>query len=577
MSNWRLFVRLIAYLKSYGGSILGALACMLFLSLCNIFTIPLAGHLTAAIGAMNFAYLNWIALLAVVLYFTRGLFTYGQIYLMSFAAKRVVTDLRIRIFEHLQNLSLDFYAKWKTGEVISRSINDISMIEQAIPNLTTDLIPNALTVLGVVGYLFYLNWHLAVLSLFITPLFLFTIAKFGGQMREIATRTQQKAADLASILQENISGARIIKSFTMEHQEIKRFRREAEQSFGFSMKESQVTATLYPLIGFLQVLGIIAVIWYGGWEVVQGRLTVPSLVAFFAGIALLIDPIIAFSRTQLTIQKALSSAERVFEIIDLQPTVKNAANAVDLPSIRGEVVFENVAFSYQGSNQHAITNINVHIKPGEVVALVGPSGSGKSTFVNLIPRFYDPKTGVIKIDGTDIRTVTLNSLRRQMGIVPQETMLFTGTLRDNIAYGNIAAEEDAIIDAARMANADTFIENLPQGYYTLVGERGANLSGGECQRIAIARAILRNPRILILDEATSSLDTESERLVQEAMEHLMRGRTTFIIAHRLSTVQFADRILVLDQGRIVETGTHHELSTRQGVYQRLYDLQFHDD
>ncbi|MFH0886877.1 MAG: ABC transporter ATP-binding protein [bacterium] len=573
----KLFIRLVSHLKSYKGVLFGAFICMIAISIFNILIIPLAGHLTNSIAVMNFTYLNWVAVLGILIYFSRSLFMYGEIYLMSLAAQRVVMDIRVEVFEHLQDLSLDFYAKWKTGEVISRIINDIAVLQLAILTIATELIPQTLTVIGVTIYLFYLNWRLSLLTLLIMPLFIYAISRFGEQMREVSKKSQQKAADITSILQETISGARVIKSFTMEKQEIKRFHNEAMQSFDFSMKESQIDATVRPLMGFLQVLAVLAVVWYGGWEVVQGRLQPGNLVAFFAGIALLIDPIIVFSKTSITIQKALSSAERVYEIIDLEPTVRDADMARTLPHIKGEVSFRDVTFLYQDSDKHALKNISVDIKAGEVVALVGSSGAGKSTFVNMVPRFYDPASGQILIDGIDIRTVTLHSLRSQMGIVPQETMLFTGSIRDNVCYGKTDASADAIINAAKMANAHDFITKLTHGYDTLVGERGMNLSGGERQRIAIARAILRDPRILILDEATSSLDTESERLVQDAMDKLISGRTTFVIAHRLSTVQFADRILVFDGGHIVESGTHQQLLDEEGIYYKLYDLQFRDE
>ena len=553
-----------------------ALLCMLIFSLCNIAVMPLVSKISSAVGAKDFARINILIGITLALFFIKGLFQYGQGYLASFIGQRVVTDLRIQTFKHLQDLSLDFYAKWKTGEIMSRTINDISNIQLAIVVISTEIIPQMLTLIGVLGYLLYLNWRLTLLALLITPVFVFAITKFGQEMREIGRNAQKKIADISNLLQETITGARIVKSFTMESHEIKKFKKEAEHSFDWSMKEAQIDTTQKPIMGFLQVVAVVVVIWFGCFEVINGRLNPSDLIAFFAGAFLLIDPIIVISKINTTIQKALSSAERIFEVIDIQPSVKERPDAAAMPQIKGAVKFSGISFSY-GKGGEVLSGIDLSADPGEIIAIVGPSGAGKTTFVNLIPRFYDPTQGSVSIDGRDIKDFTLDSLRKQIGIVPQDTILFSGTIKDNIKYGKMDATDEEIIAAATLANAHDFITTLPKSYDTEVGERGALLSGGQRQRIAIARAILRNPAILILDEATSSLDTESERLIQNALQNLIKGRTTFVIAHRLSTVQNASRIIVLKDGNIIEEGSHQQLIEKDGFYKKLFDMQFKQD
>jgi len=572
-----IYLRLLKYIKPYIFYVIGAFICMLLLSACNILLIPLVGKLFDAIGSKNFFLLNIVALGALGLYFIRGIFMYGQTYLMSFAGQGIVRDLRVQVFKHVHDLSLDFFTKWRSGEVISRIITDINVMQGATVQSVTKILPNVVTLIGVIGYLLYLNWRLTLITTIILPLILFTVTKFGQKMREVATESRKKAADIASVLQETISAVHVVKSFTMEKHEVKKFTKHSNQGFWLALQEAVIDATQTPILGFIQALAIVVVVWYGGYEVVSGRLDPSNLIAFFAGIALLAEPMTILSSMNVIIQRSVAASSRVFEVIDIEPSVKEAPNAKKLGPLKGRVEFKNVSFKYDNNEEMILKDIDLNVKPGEIIALVGPSGAGKSTFVSLIPRFYDTKEGAILIDGNDVRSCEIYSMRSQIGLVPQETMLFSGPVKDNIAYGKISANKEEIIAAAKKANAHDFIMAMPDKYDTLVGERGIRLSGGERQRVAIARALLRDPRILILDEATSSLDTESERLVQDALEKLMVGRTTFVIAHRLSTVQFANRILVLDKGAIVEQGSHKDLLEKGGLYKKLYEMQFRDE
>lgn len=573
----KLYLRLLDYLKPYKRQIVWAFISMLLLSLANILLIPLIGKLSETIGNRDFGLLNLVVGGAVLIYFLRGLSMYGQGYLMAYAGHRLVYDLRKQLYRHLQDLSLDFFAKWRTGEVISRVINDINVVQNAAISAITEILPNLITLLGVLGYLFYLNWRLTLITLIVIPLISWVIKIFGREMREVSRESQKKQADIASLLQESLAGVRVVKSFAMEKNVIEKFNKEAEQSFWLTLKQSQIIVTQTPLLAFLNALAIVAIIWYGGFEVVSGRLSPANLIAFFAGIALIADPASRLGNISTIIQNALASAERIFEVIDIKPSVAEKPDAKELGKISGSVEFEDLTFSYEKGEAPVLTDINLKIKPGEIIALVGRSGAGKTSLVNLIPRFYDPQLGRVLVDGHNVKAVKLESLRSQLGMVPQETILFSGTIGENIAYARAEATQDMIESAAKTANAHDFIMGLPDGYDTLVGERGVRLSGGERQRVAIARAILADPRILIFDEATSALDAESERQVQEAMDNLMAGRTTLIIAHRLSTVQHADRIVVLDKGKIVEVGKHAELLSQGGLYSKLYEMQFKDE
>jgi ATP-binding cassette, subfamily B, bacterial MsbA len=425
----------------------------------------------------------------------------------------------------------------------------------------------------------FLSYRLTLLTLVVVPLMLVAGILFGRRIRNISTEVQDRLADATAVLEETIAGVRVVQSFARERYEIGRFREAIEDAFRTSMRRAQVRSIFLPIISFLGFSALVLVLWYGGQQVVQQQISPGDLVSFLFYSASIAASLGTFTGLYSQLQEAVGATQRVFGILDTAPDIRDKPNAVRLPAIRGEVAFEHVSFSYSGGDEDGPTlhDVSFRVQPGEIIALVGPSGAGKSTLVNLIPRFYDPVQGSIRIDGHDLRDVQVASLREQIGIVPQDTLLFSGSIQENLRYGKLDASDAEMYEAARAANADTFIRSLPDGYDTLVGDRGLKLSGGQRQRIAIARALLKNPRILILDEATSALDSESEGLVQEALERLMQRRTTFIIAHRLSTVKIAHHIIALDQGRIVEQGTHDELLARDGLYNRLYNLQFKRD
>jgi len=572
----KLYLRLLKYIKPMSTNIFAALLCIILLSACNIALIPIASNLTKAIAEKNFHLLNMIAVAAVIIYFFRSILSYGQVYLMSFAGQRMIIDLRKDLYKHVQTLSLDFFSKWRVGDIMARIVNDTGSIQNSMMMSITEILPNVLTLSGALIYLIRLNLRLTILALLVTPIIAFTIMKFSTLIREAARQTQKKSGDIYSILAEKIAGIRVIKSFTTEQHEVSKFGDEIEKSFWLSMREIQIDATQKPLLELIQAIAIAIVIWYGAYQVVAGQLSINDLIAFFVGIGLIATPLAMFGKITLSVQRSLSAAERIFDVLDTKPIIYDAKDAIELPQIKGEVEFRNVNFHYEHGTP-ILNNINVKANPGEIIALVGRSGAGKSTFVNMIPRFYDTVSGSVMIDGVDVKKCKLYSLRKQIGIVPQDTVLFRGTIKENISYGRFDANDEQVIAAAKAANIHDFIMGLPNKYGTKVGERGSLLSGGEKQRVSIARAILRDPRILILDEATSSLDTESERLVQDALEKLIQGRTTFIIAHRLSTVQIADRILVFDKGHIIEQGSHRELIAKGGKYKMLYDMQFRDE
>jgi len=523
----------------------------------------------------NSAMLKWIPLAVVGIYLTKGVCSYAQTVLMNFIGQRVVADLRAALYRKIQTQSLAFFTKNPTGLLMSRITNDVGFIQGAVSEAVTSLLKDSFTLICLVFVIFYRDWQLAIIAMLVFPLAVYPIAKFGQRMRQIASRTQVTLGSLTTLLQETISGTRIVKAFNMEEYENRRFAGENERLFRLNLKAASINAVSSPFMEFLGGIGISSIIFYGGYQVIQGQSTPGTFFSFLTALIMLYEPVKRLTNVNNTIQQGIAGAERVFGIIDLVPEIRNHPDARPLPRISREIEIRAVDFHYEETP--VLREINLTIRAGEVVAFVGMSGGGKTTLVNLIPRFYDVMNGAIYIDGHDIRTVTVESLRGQIAIVTQQTILFNDTVRNNIAYGDIAKTEEEIIAAAKAANAHAFIMKMPKGYDTLIGEQGAKLSGGERQRISIARALLKDAPILILDEATSSLDSEAEIEVQDALENLMKGRTTLIIAHRLSTIRNASRIIVLVNGKIREEGTHETLLSCQGEYCRLYQMQFKDN
>lgn len=569
-----LYLRILSYIKPYMHRLIFAMFCTIMAAAGNLY-IPwiIKDMIDEVLADKNGTMLNWIAASIIAIFVVRGLFWYGQNYLMSYVGQSVIIDIRAAVFKKLQRLSVSFYDKNKTGTIMSYVTNDVNALQSAMVENTIEMITEGFILIGSVVAMIYLDWRLTLFTVCTFPVVLWFMEFFGKKIRKTGGRIQECTADITSVLQESVASARVIKSFVREDYEVDRFDVENRANFRANMKNAQLMATLTPVVELVAAIGVTMIIWYGGNNVINGTITAGSLVAFLTYAANISNPIKRLTRVIGNIQKALAAAQRVFMIIDMPEEIAESRDAKQLPEVSGKVEFQNVSFAYDDKG-NVITDLSFSVKPGEVIAIVGPSGAGKSTIANLLPRFYDVNKGDIKIDGHSVREVTLDSLREQVGIVPQETMLFNGSVYNNILYGRLDATKEEIEAAAKAANAHDFIMQLTDGYETKLGDRGVNLSGGQRQRIAIARAILKNPRILILDEATSALDTESERVVQEALDRLMVGRTSFVIAHRLSTVKNADKILVLEKGNLVESGTHDELLALDGLYAHLYKIQY---
>ena len=569
-----LYLRILSYIKPYMHRLIFAMFCTIMAAAGNLY-IPwiIKDMIDEVLADKNGTMLNWIAASIIAIFVVRGLFWYGQNYLMSYVGQSVIIDIRAAVFKKLQRLSVSFYDKNKTGTIMSYVTNDVNALQSAMVENTIEMITEGFILIGSVVAMIYLDWRLTLFTVCTFPVVLWFMEFFGKKIRKTGGRIQECTADITSVLQESVASARVIKSFVREDYEVDRFDVENRANFRANMKNAQLMATLTPVVELVAAIGVTMIIWYGGNNVINGTITAGSLVAFLTYAVNISNPIKRLTRVIGNIQKALAAAQRVFMIIDMPEEIAESRDAKQLPEVSGKVEFQNVSFAYDDKG-NVITDLSFSVKPGEVIAIVGPSGAGKSTIANLLPRFYDVNKGDIKIDGHSVREVTLDSLREQVGIVPQETMLFNGSVYNNILYGRLDATKEEIEAAAKAANAHDFIMQLTDGYETKLGDRGVNLSGGQRQRIVIARAILKNPRILILDEATSALDTESERVVQEALDRLMVGRTSFVIAHRLSTVKNADKILVLEKGNLVESGTHDELLALDGLYAHLYKIQY---
>lgn len=567
------FTRFFPFLLPYLSRMAVAALLVMGVAAINLALLRLAGTLWDVITVQHdHARMTELIGVFLGLVLVQGLCSMGHSYLTTWISQRIVADFRTHLFAHLQTLAVSFFARRRTGELLSRLMNDVTVIQSVVTETPIDSAKQLVTLGGGIGFLLAMNWRLCLLILVLLPLLVLVARFFGRKLKALSTSIQDQTASLSTLIEEVISGIRIVKSFVQTKREESRFSAQLEHTMSLTLRRARIMAVFIPVISLLTFSAAAAVLWYGGSQVIEGSVSPGDLFAFVLFAGILIGPFSSAARVFAQVREAQGATERIFEILDARPEVTDAPDAITLSSITGHVRVERVSFAYD-PRQPVLTDVSFEAQSGELIAIVGPTGAGKTTVINLLHRFYDPVEGRITVDGQDLRHIAMRSWYQHVALVPQETILFGGTILDNIRYGNTQASGDAILDASRAAHAHEFITSLPDQYQTIVGEKGINLSGGQRQRIAIARAILKNPKILLLDEATSALDSESERLVQEALEQLMKGRTTFVVAHRLTTVQRADRIIVLNKGCVAEAGTHQQLMDQKGLYHYLYTLR----